>query len=119
MHDPTEGGTAGGIHEMADASNLGIKIWQEKIRIKPETQKICKHYKIDTLQLIASGSLLIAVEKGAADKVVEVLAKNNIDAAVIGELLRSPKERLIVNKGGKAEMLVRPVSDHLWGALEK
>ncbi len=119
MHDPTEGGVAGGIHEMADASRVGFKVFEERIPISEETSKICRFFRIDPLQLIASGSLLIAVEKGSADEVVEVLAKNNIDATVIGELLRSPKKRLITHKDGKVKTLVRPLSDHLWRALEK
>jgi hydrogenase expression/formation protein HypE len=117
MHDPTEGGLAGGIHEMADASNLGVKIYEEKIRIAPETVRICDFFQIDPLQLIASGSLLIAAKRNSADKVVKVLEKNQIAAAVIGEFLASTEKRLIVRKRGGLEELIRPVSDHLWLAL--
>ena len=119
MHDPTEGGLTGGIHEMADASNLGVKIYEEKIRIAPETVRICDFFCIDPLQLIASGSLLIAAKRNSADKVVKVLEKNEIAAAVIGEFLSSPQKRLIIRKRGGLEKLVRPVTDHLWLALEK
>jgi hydrogenase maturation factor len=118
MHDPTEGGLAGGIHEMADASNLGVKIYEEEIRIAPETVKICNFFKIDPLQLIASGSLLIAAKRNSVDKVVKALEKNQIAAAVIGEFLSSPERRFIVRKTGGLEKLIRPVSDHLWLALE-
>ena len=118
MHDPTEGGIAGGIHEMADASNLGVKIFEEKIRIQPETVKICEIFEIDPLQLIASGSLLIAVRRKFADKVVEVLEENEVTAAVIGEFLPSPEKRFMIRKDGCLESLVRPASDHLWLALE-
>ena len=118
MHDPTEGGLAGGIHEMADASNLGVKIYEEKIRIAPETVRICDFFRIDPLQLIASGSLLIAAKRNSADKVVKVLEKNQIAAAVIGEFVSSPEKRFIIRKRGGSEELVRPVSDHLWLALK-
>jgi len=118
MHDPTEGGLAGGIHEMADASNLGVKIYEEKIRIAPETVRICDFFRIDPLQLIASGSLLIAAKRNSADKVVKVLEKNEIAAAVIGEFVSSPEKRFIVRKRGGLEELVRPMSDHLWLALK-
>jgi len=118
MHDPTEGGLAGGIHEMADASNLGVKIYEEKIRIAPETVRICDFFRIDPLQLIASGSLLIAAKRNSADKVVKVLEKNEIAAAIIGEFISSPEKRFIIRKEGGLEKLVRPVSDHLWLALE-
>jgi len=119
MHDPTEGGVTGGIHEMADASNLGVKILEEKIPIQPETVKICEFFQIDPLQLIASGSLLIAVNPNFADKVVKALEKNEIAAVVIGEFLSSPKKRFIIFKDNRLENLVRPTSDHLWRALEK
>jgi hydrogenase expression/formation protein HypE len=118
MHDPTEGGVTGAIHEMADASRLGVKVFQEKIRIEPETARICKFYRIDPLQLIASGSLLIAVQPEFSEDVVWALKKKSIAAEIIGEFLPSPKTRLIIRKSGKVEDLARPVADHLWRALQ-
>jgi hydrogenase expression/formation protein HypE len=118
MHDPTEGGVTGAIHEMADASGLGVRVFQEKIRIEPETARICKFYQIDPLQLIASGSLLIAVQPEFSEDVVWALKKKNIAAEIIGEFLSSPRTRLIVRKNGKVEHLARPVADHLWRALQ-
>jgi hydrogenase maturation factor len=119
MHDPTEGGVAGGIHEIADASRLGVKIFEEKIRVRPETATICKFFQIDPLQLIASGSLLIAAKPDLAEKVMKALEKNRVEAAIIGEFLSSPEKRSIVCRDGKTEELVRPTTDHLWRALEK
>ncbi len=119
MHDPTEGGVAGGIHELADASKIGFRVYEGKMAISKESLRICKFFQIDPLQLIASGSLLIAVENGHEGNVVQVLEENQIAAAVIGELLPSPNKRLIVRGDGKVEELPRPVSDHLWLALEK
>jgi hydrogenase maturation factor len=119
MHDPTEGGVAGGIHEMADASKLGVNVFEEKIRTQPETIRICEFFKIDPLQLIASGSLLIAAEQNYANDVVEVLEKNGISTAIIGEFLPSMEKRVMIRKDGSREGLVRPLSDHLWRALEK
>ena len=78
MHDPTEGGILNGIHEMADAANLGVKIFEEKITVEPETAKICRFYEIDPLQLISSGALLIAAEPEAADKIIEALPRTHL-----------------------------------------
>jgi hydrogenase expression/formation protein HypE len=119
MHDPTEGGVAGGIHELADASRVGFKVHEEKIPIAEETTRICRFFQIDPLQLIASGSLLIAAEKGHVDTILGALKKNNIVASVIGELLPSPKKRIITRKNSKEEKLARPLSDHLWLALKR
>jgi hydrogenase maturation factor len=118
MHDPTEGGLAGGIHEMADASGLGVSVFEEKIPVRSETVMICEFFKIDALQLIASGSLLIAAESDCSDKVVDVLKRNGIETAIIGEFLSSPSKRSITCRNGKTEVLVRPTSDHLWRALK-
>jgi hydrogenase maturation factor len=119
MHDPTEGGVAGGIHEMADASHLGFRVHKKKIPVRPETTEICNFFEIDPLQLTASGSLLIAVERDSADRVVGILSNEGITAEVIGEFLPSVEERIIIQEDGSSENLVRPVSDHLWSALEK
>jgi hydrogenase maturation factor len=118
MHDATEGGTVGAVHEMADASNLGVKIYQEKISVEPETKKICKFYRIDPLQLIASGSLLIAAKQEFAENIVKTLRKNKVQAEIIGEFLSSAEKRLIVHENGKTKVLVRPSTDQLWQALE-
>jgi hydrogenase expression/formation protein HypE len=118
MHDPTEGGLAGGIHEMADASGLGARIFKEEIRIQPETGKICKFFQVDPLQLIASGSLLIACRPNSAEKTTKALHRKKIPSAIIGEFLPSKEERTMIHKDGTVENLVRPTSDHLWQALE-
>ena len=119
MHDSTEGGVAGAIHEMADASKLGVRISEDKICVQPETLKICEAYGIDPLQLIASGSLLIAADPDFANRIVRNLRDGNIDAEIIGDFLRSQERRLITRKNGKTEKLQRPFTDQLWRALEK
>jgi hydrogenase maturation factor len=118
MHDPTEGGVSGGIHEMAEASNVGFQVYEKKIFIQPETQKICEYFKIDPLQLISSGALLISAKPEFADKIVEELKQNHINASVIGEFLKNKHEHTIIRKDGTIQTLPRPVSDHLWLALK-
>ncbi|MDI6690842.1 MAG: AIR synthase family protein [Candidatus Bathyarchaeota archaeon] len=118
MHDPTEGGVSVGIHEMAEASNVGFQVYEEKISIQPETRKICEYFKIDPLQLISSGALLISAKQEFADKMVEELKQNKVNASVIGEFLENKREHRIMRKDGKIQTLPRPVSDHLWLALK-
>jgi hydrogenase maturation factor len=117
MHDPTEGGVSGGIHEMADASNLGVKIYEEKIHIQPETSKICEFFHVDPLQLISSGALLISAKPEFADKIIGELEQKQIYASIIGEFLEKSRHRLILRKNGETQTLPRPISDHLWLAL--
>ena len=119
MHDPTEGGILNGIHEMADAAELGARVFEEKITIEPETAKICRFYEIDPLQLISSGALLIAAEPQASDKIISNLAQEHIYADVIGEFNQNTNKRILMHPDESAEMLPRPVSDHLWLALSR
>ena len=119
MHDPTEGGILNGIHEMADAADLGVGIFEERITVEPETAKICRFYEIDPLQLISSGALLIAADPQAADKIIESLCQEHIYADVIGEFNPNSNKRILMHADDSAEMLPRPVSDHLWLALSR
>ena len=119
MHDPTEGGVAGGIHEIADASGLGFEVFEEKIPVAPETSMICSYFNVDPLQLIGSGALLISVKPEYAGKVLEALESRGIRASKIGRFLPDPEKRILVRGDGRVAELVRPVSDHLWKALER
>jgi len=119
MHDPTEGGILNGIHEMADAAGLGVRVIEEKITVEPETTKICRFYEIDPLQLISSGALLIAAEPQAANKIINNLCREHIYADVIGEFSLNPNKRMLVHKDDSAEILPKPISDHLWIALAR
>jgi hydrogenase maturation factor len=119
MHDPTEGGILNGIHEMADAANLGARIFKERIMVEPETAKICRFYEIDPLQLISSGALLIAADPHATEKIIDSLCQEHIYADVIGEFNPNSNKRILTHPDDSAEMLPRPISDHLWLALSR
>jgi len=119
MHDPTEGGVIGGIHEMADASNLGVKVFEEKIPVAEETMEICKFFEINPLQLISSGAMLVAAKPEFAEDIITKLRREKIEASVIGEFLKNPKMRIIVHKDKRGKILPRPECDHLWLALKK
>jgi len=119
MHDPTEGGVAGGIHEIADASNLGVKVFEEAIPVQLETAQICSYFQIDPLQLIGSGALLISAEAKSASETVRNLKLERIQASVIGEFTENTDQRVLVQKDGGTKALPRPLSDHLWTALRR
>jgi hydrogenase maturation factor len=117
MHDPTEGGVIGGIYEMAEASNVGVKVFEARIHVQPETQSICRFFHINPLQLVSSGALLIAAKPDATGKIVEDLRQKRIRASVIGSFVSDPKERTLISRDGTVQVLPRPASDQLWRAL--
>lgn len=119
MHDPTEGGIAGGLHELADAADVGFNVYEEKIFVPKETNKICEYFGVDPLQLISSGSLLVVAEKEKAETIISALTSNGVYASIIGEMTKATLGRNLVTKAGEKTELVRHTSDHLWKALEK
>ena len=61
MHDPTEGGLATGLSEMASAATVGLVVDASAVHVLPETQAVCNVLGLDPLGLMASGALLMAV----------------------------------------------------------
>jgi len=117
MHDPTEGGVFGGIHEMADASSLGVKVYEDRVTVDPLTMTICGKFNIDPLQLISSGALLIAAKSKYVDVILKSLQQLRIQASVVGEFTETPEQRILMHSDGKQEALPRPTFDQLWKAL--
>ncbi len=117
MHDPTEGGIAGGLHEMCDASKCGFRIYENKLIVKPETEKICDVLGIDPLRLISSGALMIVVDDDRADGLLGYLRRIGITASVIGDVVDDPRHRKIVKSREGEVNLPRPETDELWRAL--
>jgi hydrogenase maturation factor len=87
MHDPTEGGLATGLHELAVAANVGLEIDEAAVPFYPETQALCAAFALDPWGVIASGSLLMAVDAQAADAIPSALRRAGIDATVIGRVV--------------------------------
>ena len=85
-HDPTEGGIATGIHEIAGCSGVGIRLYMDRITIRPETEILCGHFGIEALGALSSGVFLFTAAPKAADTACERLKGRGIDAAVIGEI---------------------------------
>lgn len=109
MHDPTEGGLAGGLCELADASGVGFKISRDSIPIAEETQAICNYLEIDPLRTISSGSLLICVHSEEVGEVLNSLEEEGIKASEIGEVIEDEDTRLLDD-----ESLEFPEQDELW-----
>ncbi|MGO1371718.1 MAG: AIR synthase family protein [Senegalia sp. (in: firmicutes)] len=89
MHDITEGGLFGAIHEASSAINKGIRIYKDKIKLEKSTEVICDKLNIDPYRLIASGSLIIITEDKNADLLLDKFKKESIEANIIGEVINS------------------------------
>lgn len=86
MHDPTEGGLAGGLRELAQAADLGMNIRSEDIPISNITSQFCSALDINPLGLIASGSLLITSNAKDSENIINSLSSEGISASIIGSM---------------------------------
>ncbi len=83
MHDPTEGGLATGLHELAWAAQVGMEVDGNAIPVLPECACLCQAFGLDPLGLIASGALLIVVAPEGVQALGSALAAAGIPWARI------------------------------------
>jgi hydrogenase maturation factor len=81
---------------MAVAARVDLQIDLEAVPIYPETQVLCDYFDLDPWGVIASGSLLLAVEAAEADRVVEALRRNQIGATVIGRVIAKSDRPIVL-----------------------
>ena len=85
MHDPTEGGLATALREMASRASLGMSIDARAINVYPECQAICRALGVDPLGAVGSGALLISCKPEAAESICGKIRGAGISCATIGE----------------------------------
>jgi hydrogenase expression/formation protein HypE len=93
LHDPTEGGLATGLYEIAEATGLGLDVNENAIYVYPETRRLCDAFGVNPLGLIASGALLAVTRRELVPRAVEAFADSPIDIRCIGVLTPDPAER--------------------------
>lgn len=86
MHDPTEGGLATALLEVAVAAGVGMTVDAERIPVLPECRALCQALGLDPLGLIASGALLATVSSQDAPRLINSLEAEGIAAYEIGEV---------------------------------
>ncbi|MFI5178209.1 MAG: hydrogenase expression/formation protein HypE [Vicinamibacterales bacterium] len=86
MKDPTRGGVAGVLHEMATKGHVGIVLEESALPVRPETRGISELVGIDPLLVANEGKAVIAVRADAADRVLAALRAHpkGVDAAIVG-----------------------------------
>jgi hydrogenase maturation factor len=99
MHDPTEGGLATGLQEMADAAGVGMLVDMDQIAVLPETALLCQKLKLAPLGLLASGALLIATAERDSKKIIRALAAEGISASVIARVWERDKGIKLAERG--------------------
>lgn len=117
MHDPTEGGLATALHELADAAGVGLCIEAEAIPWLPEAAPICEALGLDAWGLIASGALLVALPPEEESQVAAALDRAGIPQVRIGHCVAASEGRLLREASGALRPLPRFDADEITRAL--
>jgi hydrogenase expression/formation protein HypE len=89
MRDPTRGGLASTLNELAAASRVGVSLVESAIPIRPEVRSACEVLGLDPLYVASEGKLVAVVAAEDADAVLAALRKHPLGehAAIIGEVV--------------------------------
>jgi hydrogenase expression/formation protein HypE len=92
LKDPTRGGLATALNEMAIASEVSIALDQNLIPVRPEVRGVCEILGLDPLTIANEGKLLAIVAPQAADAALTALRSHPLgqEAVIIGEVQAEP-----------------------------
>jgi hydrogenase expression/formation protein HypE len=98
LRDPTRGGVGTALNEIAGKSNVGIRIFEEKIPLKNETESICELLGFDPLYVANEGKLIAFVDADHAKKVLLAIQEDTYgkDAAIIGEVVSGHRGKVVM-----------------------
>jgi hydrogenase expression/formation protein HypE len=101
MKDPTRGGVASALHEMAAKSRVGIMIHEPALPISPAVRSASELLGLDPLHIANEGKGLLGVRPDAAARVLARLRAHPLgrDAAIIGECSTEHPGRLVLDTG--------------------
>ena len=98
LRDPTRGGVATTLNEIAKQSNVGLVLEETKIKVRPSVASACEILGFDPLYIANEGKLLAIVPEADADAVLTVMQQTQYgeDAAIVGYARENPAGRVLL-----------------------
>jgi len=98
LRDPTRGGLATSLNEIAQQSKVCIELEESKIPVKPEVSAACEMLGFDPLYVANEGKLIAIVAPQDAEKILDVMHSTQYgeDAIVIGRVKAVPQSRVLM-----------------------
>ena len=92
MRDPTRGGLAATLNEIAHQSKIGVRIEEDSLPVKAEVAAACEFLGLDPLNVANEGKLLAFVAPEAAETLLRIMRAHPLgeDAAIIGACVEDP-----------------------------
>ncbi|MDD4780872.1 MAG: hydrogenase expression/formation protein HypE [Tissierellia bacterium] len=106
MKDPTRGGLATALNEIAEFSGMGIHLLEEQIPVKKEVISVNQLIGLDPLYLACEGRMILVVDQMECEKVLKEIrqCEECEDAAIIGSIVNSGTQSIVFMEtfiGGK------------------
>jgi hydrogenase expression/formation protein HypE len=108
MRDPTRGGLASTLNEIAAASNVGISIDENRMPVRGEVQSACELLGLDPVYVANEGKAVFIVEPEFAEVVLSVLQAHPLgrEAAIIGRVTEEHKRMLVARTAMGANRVI-------------
>jgi hydrogenase expression/formation protein HypE len=92
LRDPTRGGLASALNEIATASRVAIALEELQIPVRPEVRGVCELLGLDPLYVACEGRLVAIAPRAGAERLLESMRAHPLgrDAAIIGEVRAAP-----------------------------
>ncbi|MFO1103011.1 MAG: hydrogenase expression/formation protein HypE [Methylocystis sp.] len=93
MRDPTRGGLAAALNEIAHQSNVGFTIAEESVPVKPQVAAACEFLGLDPLYVANEGKLMAICAPESADTLLDAMRAHPLgrDAALIGYVVEDER----------------------------
>ncbi|MGD0546991.1 MAG: AIR synthase-related protein, partial [Terracidiphilus sp.] len=108
MRDPTRGGLASTLNEIALASGVGMEIDEPSLPVRPEVQSACELLGLDPVYVANEGKVVFFVVPEAADEILKILRSHPLgkDAACIGRVTAQHKRMLVARTAMGANRVI-------------
>jgi hydrogenase expression/formation protein HypE len=110
LKDPTRGGLASALHEMAEASAVGVLINEAAVPVRAEVRASAELLGLDPLAIANEGKAIVGVRPEAADRVLAALRAHRLgaDAAIIGGCIDDFLGSVVLETGFGRRLLTEP-----------
>jgi hydrogenase expression/formation protein HypE len=115
MKDPTRGGVASSLHEMASKAGVGVLIRENDVPISAPARAASELLGIDPLHVANEGKAVLGVRPGVAQQVLAAIKEHPLgrNAAIIGTVIAEPKGKLVLDTGFGRRLLAEPEGEIL------
>jgi len=116
LRDPTRGGVAASLNEIAGAARLGVEIDERAIPVSPVVASACEILGLDPLQVANEGKLLAVVPAGSAAAVLDALRAHDLGrhATVLGRIVAEHPGLVAVRTAiGGSRIIPLPLGEQL------